>query len=103
MGALRFLPALKNIATGRFPRSRFFQEEFVLGLDNKFRYFRPLRTEMYHHMAHHLSRHLDPDTCLYFCMESDEIWQDVFGFSPEERGGLPAMLDLAARTKCGQP
>jgi spore photoproduct lyase len=103
MGALRFLPALKNIATGRFPRSRFFQEEFVLGLDNKFRYFRPLRTEMYHHMAHHLSRHLDPNTCLYFCMESDEIWREVLGFSPEERGGLPAMLDLAARKKCGPP
>jgi len=103
MGALRFLPALKNIATDRFPRSRFFQEEFVLGLDNKFRYFRPLRTKMYHHMAHHLSRHLDSDTCLYFCMESDEIWREVLGFSPEERGGLPAMLDKAARTKCGPP
>jgi spore photoproduct lyase len=103
MGALRFLPALKNIASGRFPGSRFFHEEFVLGLDNKFRYFRPLRTEMYRFMGQQLSRHLDPDTCLYFCMESDEIWRDVFGFSPEERGGLPAMLDLAARTKCGRP
>jgi spore photoproduct lyase len=103
MGALRFLPALKNIASGRFPGSRFFHEEFVLGLDNKSRYFRPLRTEMYRFMGQQLSRHLDPDTCLYFCMESDEIWRDVFGFSPEERGGLPAMLDLAARTKCGRP
>jgi spore photoproduct lyase len=103
MGALRFLPALKNIAAGRFPRSRFFHEEFILGLDNKFRYFRPLRTEMYRHMAQHLSRYLDPDTCLYFCMESDEIWRDVFGFFPEEKGGLPAMLDRAARTKCGLP
>ena len=103
MGALRFLPALKNIASRRFPRSRFFHEEFVLGLDNKFRYFRPLRTKMYQHMAHHLSRYLDPDTCLYLCMESDEIWRDIFGFTPEERGGLSAMLDLAARTRCGQP
>jgi len=103
MGALRFLPALKTIATDRFPKSRFFHEEFVLGLDNKYRYFRPLRTEMYRYMADHLSRHLDPDTCLYFCMESDEIWKDVFGFTPEEKGGLPAMLDLAARTKCTKP
>lgn len=101
VGALRFLPALKNIATGRFPRSRFFHEEFVLGLDNKYRYFRPLRTEMYRHITQLLARYLDSDTCLYFCMESDEIWRDVFGFSPEEKGGLPAMLDRAARTKCG--
>ncbi len=38
---------------------------------------------------------MDPATCVYFCMESDEIWNDVFGFTPEEKGGLPAMLDRA--------
>ncbi|PIE71820.1 MAG: DNA photolyase, partial [Deltaproteobacteria bacterium] len=32
-------------------------------------------------------------TCIYFCMESDEIWQEVMGFVPEEKGGLPLMLD----------
>ncbi|MDH3359970.1 MAG: DNA photolyase, partial [Desulfobulbaceae bacterium] len=37
MGALRFLPQLKNIADNRFPKSRFFYEEFVTGLDNKSR------------------------------------------------------------------
>jgi len=101
MGALRFLPTLRNIALARFPNSRFFHEEFILGLDNKFRYFRPLRTEMYHHIAQCLARHLAPNTCLYFCMESDEIWREVFGFSPEERGGLPAMLEQAAKATCG--
>jgi len=28
-------------------------------------------------------------------MESDEIWQEVIGFTPENRGGLPNMLDQA--------
>lgn len=102
MGALRFLPGLKSIAGERFPTSRFFHEEFVPGLDNKFRYFRPLRTEMYRHLARCLESRMDPDTCLYFCMESDEIWQEVLGFVPEEKGGLPAMLDRAAAKKCGR-
>ena len=93
MGALRFLPALKNIALTRFPKSGFFHEEFVLGLDNKFRYFRSLRVEMYKLIYDRLRRQAAPETCIYLCMESDEIWHEVFDFVPEERGGLPAMLD----------
>jgi spore photoproduct lyase len=30
-------------------------------------------------------------------MENNEIWQEVFGFIPEEKGGLPGMLDEAVR------
>jgi len=93
MGALRFLPQLKKTATSRFPRSRFFYEEFVEGLDGKSRYFRPWRTEMYRFMVRELNRYIADDTCLYFCMESDAIWREVFGFTPAAKGGLAAMLD----------
>jgi spore photoproduct lyase len=96
LGALRFLPALKPIATSRFPGSRFFYDEFVPGLDQKFRYFRSLRVEMYQFVYRELSKQAAPSTCIYLCMESDEIWREVFGFAPEEQGGLPAMLDRAA-------
>jgi spore photoproduct lyase len=96
MGALRFLPGLKNIATARFPNSSFFYDEFVLGLDNKFRYFRSLRVEMYKLIYEELKKNCVADTCLYLCMESDEIWREVFGYTPEELGGLPTMLDQAA-------
>ena len=97
MGALRFLPPLKTIAAERFAASNFFYEEFITGLDNKCRYFRSLRTEMYHHVFNELTKRAHPETCIYFCMESDEIWQDVTGRSPEEQGGLPAMLDEAVQ------
>jgi spore photoproduct lyase len=96
MGALRFLPSLKSIATTRFPNSKFFYDEFVLGLDNKFRYFRSLRVEMYKLIYEELKRKAAANTCIYLCMESDEIWQEVFGYTPEEYGGLPAMLDRSA-------
>jgi spore photoproduct lyase len=96
MGALRFLPPLKNIATSRFPNSRFFYDEFVLGLDNKFRYFRSQRVEMYKFIYGELKKRAASDTCIYMCMESDEIWREVFGYPPERFGGLPNMLDRAA-------
>jgi len=95
LGCLRFLPALRAIASERFPGSHIFCEEFVIGLDNKFRYFRSLRVEMYRFMVNTILS-IAPECCLYLCMESEEIWQEVFGFVPEERGGLAAMLDRSA-------
>ncbi len=99
LGALRYLPALKGIAGERFPHSSIFYQEFVEGLDGKARYFREHREVMYRHLAGLLMRHADPDTCLYFCMESDHIWRSVFGFIPEEKGGIAAMLDQAIQKK----
>ena len=97
MGCLRYLPALKKIAGIRFPNSRFFFEEFIEGLDGKARYFRTLRVAMYKHLHKQLRQYTAPSTCIYLCMENNEIWQEVFGFIPEERGGLPKMLDEAVR------
>lgn len=93
LGALRYLPSLKDIAGQRFPGSTFFYEEFINGLDGKSRYFRTQRVEMYKVLADELAKFVAPETCLYFCMESSTIWQEVFGFTPEEKGGLRAMLD----------
>ena len=93
MGCLRYLPPLKKIAGQRFPNSRFFHEEFIEGLDGKARYFRTLRVEMYQFLYQQLLQYVDPRTCVYLCMENNEIWQEVFGFTPDDRGGLPEMLD----------
>ncbi len=95
MGALRYLPTLKQIAAERFPASRFFYQEFIDGLDGKRRYFRTQRVAMYRLIVDELRKYAAPRTCIYFCMENDTIWREVFGFIPEEQGGLPAMLDRA--------
>jgi len=52
---------------------------------------------MYTHLYQQLLQHAAPGTCIYLCMENNEIWREVFGFVPEERGGLPGMLDAAVR------
>lgn len=97
LGALRYIPQLKSIATNRFPGSRFFYREFIEGLDGKARYFRDQRIEMYKVLVDELQKYADRKTCIYFCMESDLIWQKVFGYTPEEKGGLSSMLDEAVR------
>ena len=97
LGALRYLPALRTIAQARFPRSHFFHEEFILGLDNKYRYFRGLRVEMYQHILSELRRHVSSQTCVYFCMESDEIWQEC-GFPAGAAKNLPEDLDKAVQS-----
>jgi spore photoproduct lyase len=93
LGALRYLPLLKTIGTERFPVSRIFYQEFIEGLDGKARYFRAHRSELYKYVYDRIKNRASGNTCIYFCMESDEIWKEVTGFIPEEKGGIPAMLD----------
>jgi len=98
MGGLRFLQPLKAIGTQRFPQTGIFYEEFITGLDGKSRYFRGLRQEMYSFIYAQLKQRTHKDTCVYFCMESEEIWDAVCGYTPDTQGGLSEMLDTAGRT-----
>jgi len=99
LGTLRFIPDLKEIAEDRFPETRIFCGEFITGLDGKRRYFRPLRVAAYRKIFQRIKEHA-PEVCVYLCMESPEVWREAFGFTPQERGGLPRMLDEAARRVC---
>ncbi len=93
LGGFRYLPSLKAIGSNRFLGSRIYYQEFIEGLDGKSRYFRTKRVELYKHLYDELRKKAADTTCIYFCMESDEIWKEVMGFSPEEKGGLHTMLD----------
>ena len=97
LGGFRYLPALKSISTARCGHSNIFFHEFIEGLDGKQRYFRPFRVQLYKEIYRELKGFADVGTCIYFCMESDEIWQDVMGFVPSDRGGVGAMLDNTVR------
>ncbi len=93
MGGLRYLPKLKDYGTRRFPGSRMYFQEFIEGLDGKARYFRDNRVRLYKAIYNRLKSYAADSTCIYFCMESDEIWEEVMGYKPAEKGGVPAMLD----------
>ncbi len=100
LGAFRFMPALKPIIEKRFVRSKIVYGEFITGLDNKMRYFKPLRISLYRAIIAAIRRYA-PDVTLYFCMEDDEVWSKTLGFTPSEKGGLPCMLDRSAIRHCG--
>jgi spore photoproduct lyase len=96
MGALRFTPEMRDILD-RSGARYLYEGEFVKGRDNKLRYFRPLRTGVFKVVRGHLLRHV-PDEKLYLCMESPEVWEDVFGLVNMASGDLARRLDGA----CGK-
>ncbi len=100
LGTFRFMPHLKPIIEMRFPDSTIPYGEFITGLDNKMRYFKPLRITMYQRLAH-LFRQLAPGVAVYFCMEDEEVWMKTFGFFPGKPKALAHMLDRAATDRCG--
>ncbi len=99
LGSFRFMPALKQIIARRFPDSTIPYGEFITGLDGKMRYFKPLRIALYKKVAARIKM-LAPQVLIYYCMEDDRVWSQTLGFIPEEKGGLPAMLDQAAIRVC---
>jgi spore photoproduct lyase len=99
LGTMRFMPALKPIMERRFAESTIAYGEFIPGLDGKMRYFKKLRIDLYRRMVHWI-REMAPGVTTYLCMEDDLVWRNSFGFSPESRGGLAAMLDKSAREHC---
>jgi spore photoproduct lyase len=100
LGAFRYMPSLKPIIRTRHPGSRILSGEFIRGPDDKMRYFRDIRVELYGFMAEYV-RSIDRDLCVYLCMEGEDIWREALGFSPMDKGGLPSMVDRAVQDRMG--
>jgi spore photoproduct lyase len=81
LGVLRQTPGLKRAMRARFPRTGLLTGEQVLCSDGKFRYFQPLRVAMYRKMVRWIRRSA-PTVKIYLCMESRQVWEQVFGFAP---------------------
>ncbi|HPC35528.1 MAG TPA: DNA photolyase [Candidatus Marinimicrobia bacterium] len=87
LGSLRFPPSMKAKIIERYPHSRLPYGELIRGQDQKLRYLRPRRTEIYRSIYRKLTEIPDPPF-VYFCMESPTVWQDVCGFTPESNAHL---------------
>ena len=87
LGSFRCMPELKTIISRDHPQARYIYDEFITGTDDKLRLLRPLRVEQFRRIVRRLqARGLGEQ--LYFCMESDTVWRQVFGYTPRELGGL---------------
>jgi spore photoproduct lyase len=94
MGVLRQTPALRRAMRERFPKTLLLTGEQVFCSDGKFRYFQPMRVAMYRKMVQWI-RQLAPLPPVYLCMESREVWEQVFGFVPGCEKELGASLTLS--------
>ena len=92
VGVLRQTPGLKRAMRERFPRTGLLTGEQVLCPDGKFRYFQPLRVEMYRKMVRWIRR-VAPTVKIYLCMESRQVWEQVFGFAPACEKDLGNQMD----------
>jgi spore photoproduct lyase len=92
LGGFRYPPQLKGIAKERFPNTQIFLGELFPGRDGKFRYFKEIRVEMYRKMVEWLGE-VDPDLFVYLCMESQEVWEKVFGWAPSSSHHLNHLFE----------
>jgi len=99
IGSFRFMPHLKQIIEKRFKKSTICYGEFILGLDNKMRYFKPLRIQLYKEIISCIKKY-DPNLLVYFCMEDEEVWEKCMGFFPSREGELGHLLDKSAASHC---
>jgi len=80
IGTLRFNPELKQVIETRFPGNKILDEELVYGFDNKLRYPRNIRIEIYSFILKILKRY-SKNLPVYLCMEDLTMWRDI-GLKP---------------------
>lgn len=78
LGGFRYLPGLASRIRGRFPASPLLVEEFVQCRDGKYRYFRPLRVNLYRSILAEIRRH-SPRIPVRLAMESEPVLREVLG------------------------
>ncbi len=95
LGSFRCMPQLKEIIAVKWPQATYIHEEMVTGMDGKLRLLRPQRIGQLRYVADRLKRY-GLGRQIYLCMESDEVWRAVLGWTPLDLGGLQRhLLELA--------
>jgi spore photoproduct lyase len=92
LGSFRFVPGLKEILRRRHPGTSVLNGEFIVGLDGKRRYFKPIRIDLYSFMKENIDK-WHRNLGIYLCMESNDVWQKALSWSPENSEGLRRYLD----------
>ncbi|NLH39505.1 MAG: hypothetical protein GX445_05530 [Elusimicrobia bacterium] len=81
IGTFRFKPRTKKIIEQRFMNNIILDEEMVLDFDNKLRYPKNLRKDIYLKIIDLLKIYKFPTERIYLCMEDTKMWNSV-GLKP---------------------
>ncbi len=76
LGGFRFLPSLTNVIRERNPNTDILLGEFVPCIDGKYRYYRPIRVDIYREIGR-IIRQRSNDVKVSICMETNEVWDEV--------------------------
>ena len=93
LGGLRFSPQLKPIISERFAQNNILYGELILSSDNKMRYFKPLRVDAFKKMVSYIKNY-NADVPIYLCMEDQDIWEKVFGATPDRIKNLNNIFEI---------
>jgi spore photoproduct lyase len=78
MGGVRFTKEYKDVVKSVGLDDEFILQEHVRCADGKFRYYKPIRRRVYRAILDEIAKSLTPPFA-YMCMESPEMWDEVFG------------------------
>ena len=92
IGAFRFMPQVKDVLRDNHSQSNITAGEFIRGLDGKQRYFSDIRRQLYRLLVTEIKKYA-PEVFIYFCMEDKCLWQDTFGYAPDDNAELGRWLD----------
>ncbi|MDQ7031969.1 MAG: radical SAM protein [Desulfonauticus sp.] len=92
LGSFRGMPTLFKTIEQNHPQVTYIYDEYVPGLDGKLRLFLPLRLKIFSFIVNKLKQ-AGLDKQIYFCMESDLIWEKILGYTPQKLGGLNKHLE----------
>jgi len=76
LGGFRYLQSLTRVIRDRNPETNLLLGEFVPCVDGKYRYFRPIRVEVYREIGKAI-REISRDVKMSLCMETPEVWNGV--------------------------
>lgn len=92
MGSFRYAPGLKEAIQARFPDDELTRAEMIQGPDKKYRYFKTIREEMFRSIKVKIDA-INPELFLYLCMETQRLWQGVYGYVPDSAKNLDALFE----------
>ena len=102
LGALRFPPELKKHILRR-QGSQLFWGELLEGTDKKYRYFTPLRLELFRFIRDEIRSRVSRHIPLYLCMEDAATWEEVFPEARADENAINRRLHRAALAKGAGP
>lgn len=98
LGALRFPAELKKHIF-RHRASQLFWGELIEGEDRKYRYFTPLRLELFAFVRDEIRARVSRHIPLYLCMENADTWKEIFPELPAGEKEINRYLYRSAMEK----